>query len=48
MERSEDNLSNNLSTAQIEVRFRSDSHESRLDAWCVGGQIQSTTEETSS
>src|SRR5712691_6080811 len=28
--------------ATIEVRFRSDSHESRLDVWCSGGRIQFT------
>jgi cytoskeletal protein RodZ len=34
--------------AQVEVRFRSDSHESRLDAWCAGGQVQGAVEEESS
>jgi hypothetical protein len=34
--------------AQVEVRFRSDSHESRLDAWCAGGQVEGNVEEESS
>jgi len=32
----------------IEVRFRSDTHESRLEAWCAGGQVQSSIREESS
>ena len=32
----------------IEVRFRSDTHESRLEAWCSGGQVQSSIREESS
>ena len=31
--------------AQIEVRFRSDTHESRLEAWDAGGQLQSQVRE---
>ncbi len=34
--------------ATIEVRFRSDSHESRLDAWCSGGTVQFSEREESS
>jgi len=34
--------------AQLEVRFRSDTHESRLEAWCSAGQIQSAVREESS
>ncbi len=34
--------------ATIEVRFRSDSHESRLDAWCSGGTVQFREREESS
>ena len=34
--------------AQLEVRFRSDTHESRLEAWCSGGQIQTSVREESS
>jgi hypothetical protein len=34
--------------AQVEVRFRSDTHESRLEAWCAGGQVQSRVREESS
>lgn len=33
--------------AQIEVKFRSDTHESRLEAWCAGGQVQSSVREES-
>lgn len=32
----------------VEVRFRSDTHESRLEAWCAGGQVQSSIREESS
>lgn len=32
----------------LEVRFNSSSHESRLETWCVSGQVQSTVEEQSS
>jgi len=32
----------------VEVRFRSDTHESRLDAWCAGGVIQFSEREESS
>ena len=32
----------------IEVRFRSDTHESRLEAWCSGGHVQSSIREESS
>jgi len=32
----------------VEVRFRSDTHESRLRAWCSGGHLVSTTSEQSS
>lgn len=32
----------------IEVRFKSDSHESQLQAWCSGTQIQSHVDEQSS
>lgn len=32
----------------VEVRFRSDSHESRLQASCSGGQVQGSVEEQSS
>lgn len=32
----------------IEVRFRSDTHESRLETWCGGGQVQSSVREESS
>ena len=31
--------------ALIEVRFRSDAHESRLEAWCSGGLVQSSIRE---
>ena len=31
--------------AQVEVRFRGDTHESRLEAWCAGGQVQSSVRE---
>ena len=31
-----------------EVRFRSDTYESRLEAWCSAGQIQSAVREESS
>lgn len=34
--------------AQVEVRFRSDTHESRLEAWCAGGTVQSSIREESS
>lgn len=30
---------------QVEVRFRSDTHESRLEAWCAGGLVQSSVRE---
>ncbi len=33
--------------AQLEVKFRSDTHESRLEAWCAGGQVQSSVREES-
>jgi len=36
------------SGTKVEVRFRSDSHESRLEAWCSGGQVQGVTTEESS
>ena len=32
----------------IEVRFRSDTHESELQAWCSNGQIQGNVQEQSS
>ena len=32
----------------IEVRFRSDSHESQLQAWCAGVQVQGSVQEQSS
>jgi hypothetical protein len=31
--------------ATIEVRFRSDAHESRLDAWCATGRVQFSVRE---
>jgi hypothetical protein len=34
--------------ATIEVRFRSDTHESRLDAWCASGSLQFSVREESS
>lgn len=34
--------------ATLEVRFRSDTHESRLDAWCSSGTIQFNVREQSS
>jgi hypothetical protein len=34
--------------AQIEVRFRSDSHESRVEAWCSAGQVEGSVEEQNS
>jgi len=34
--------------ATIEVRFRSETHESRLDAWCSGGTLQFSEREESS
>jgi hypothetical protein len=34
--------------ATIEVRFRSDTHESRLDAWCSSGTMQFSEREESS
>lgn len=34
--------------ATLDVRFRSDSHESRLDAWCAAGAVQARVEESSS
>jgi hypothetical protein len=43
-----DDISSSDGGAQIEVRFRSDSHESRVEAWCSGGQVAGTTEEQSS
>ena len=33
------------SGTQVEVRFRSDTHESRLEAWCSGGQVQGSVRE---
>jgi hypothetical protein len=36
------------SNTVLEVRFRSSSHESRIEAWCSSGQIQATVEEQSS
>ncbi len=36
------------SNSVLEVRFRSDTHESRLESWCSGGQVQSSVEESSS
>lgn len=33
--------------AQVEVKFRSDTHESRLEAWCAAGQVQSKVREES-
>lgn len=30
---------------QVEVKFRSDTHESKLEAWCAGGQVQSKVRE---
>jgi len=32
----------------LEVRFTSDSHESKLETWCSGGQVQFSVEEKSS
>jgi hypothetical protein len=43
-----DDISSSDGGAQIEVRFRSDSHESRVEAWCSGGQVEGTVEEQSS
>jgi hypothetical protein len=34
--------------AQIEVRFRSDTHESQLQAWCSAGVVQGSVQEQSS
>lgn len=34
--------------AQIEVRFRSDTHESQLQAWCSGGVVQGSVQEQTS
>ena len=34
--------------AKVEVRFRSDAHESQLQAWCSGGVVQGTVQEQSS
>jgi len=36
------------SDSVLEVRFRSDSHESRLETWCSGGRVQFSVEEKSS
>jgi len=33
--------------ATVEIRFRSDTHDSQLDAWCSGGQVQSQVQEQS-
>ena len=33
------------SGTQVDVRFRSDTHESRLEAWCSGGQVQDSVRE---
>lgn len=33
--------------AQIEVRFRNDTHESQLQAWCSGGVVQGSVQEQS-
>ncbi len=35
------------SNTVLEVRFTSDTHESRIQAWCSGGQVQSQIEEQS-
>ncbi len=32
----------------VEVRFRSDTHESRLEAYCAGGAVEGQTGESSS
>jgi hypothetical protein len=32
----------------IEVKFRSDTHESRVEAWCGGGQVQGNVREENS
>ena len=34
--------------AQVEVRFRSDTHESRLEAWCSGATVQGSVQEETS
>lgn len=34
--------------AQVEVRFRSDRHESRLEAWCAASQVQASVREEAS
>lgn len=36
------------SNSVLEVRFRSDTHESRLESWCSGGQVQFSIQESSS
>jgi cytoskeletal protein RodZ len=36
------------SNTVLEVRFTSSTHESRIETWCSGGQVQSTIEEQSS
>jgi len=36
------------SNSVLEVRFTSDSHETRLETWCSGGQVQFSVEERSS
>lgn len=36
------------SNSVLEVRFLGDSHESRLETWCSGGQVQHSVEEKSS
>ena len=43
-----DDIGSSNGGAQIEVRFRSSSHESRVQAWCAGGQVQGTTQEEAS
>ena len=43
-----DDIGTSNGGAQIEVRFRSSSHESRVQAWCAGGQVQGAVEEESS
>ena len=43
-----DDVGSSNGGAQIEVRFRSSSHESRVQAWCSGGQVQGAIDEESS
>jgi hypothetical protein len=34
--------------SMYDIKFRSDSHESELQSWCSGGQVQGTVQEQSS